>query len=237
MKCTMVAGLLAGTVLASAVLAGAFGQSAANAADLGGARPVVPPQDFSPPFDRRPLHLERWTGFYLGGTLGYGFGSGRAGGQVGAFPLDLDGGLGTVLAGYNWQQQAIVLGVEADLGTGGLGTSTVTSFGVLQSELNAMGSMRARLGVLLTPTLMLYGTAGFAWANIDFRLQGGQSQSETFFGYQLGVGGEMMISDHVGLRLEYLHTDLGAERVLHNGQQNVYDPDFQTIRAGVTLKF
>jgi outer membrane immunogenic protein len=232
MRTVVMAGLLTG-----AVLAGAMAATAVVAADLGPARPIRPPADFAPPFERERLQIERWTGFYIGGTLGYGLSSGRTGGDIGSIPFDLDGGLATVFAGYNWQQGALVLGLETDVGTGWLSVSEPTPSGRLDADLNVYGSARARLGALLTPSLLLYGTAGLAWASMDFNLQGGQSRSETFLGYQVGLGGEMMISRNVTLRLEYNFTDLGAERVIHGGQQNVYDPDFHTVRAGISLRF
>lgn len=208
----------------------------ATAADLGG-RPVGPPADFYPPLGRPALDLERWTGFYLGGTLGYGFGNTLVGGDIGGFSFDTSGGLGTLFAGYNWQLGRTVLGLETDIGTGRLGSRTDVTAGVLRTELDAIGSFRARAGFLLTPALMLYGTAGLAWANMDFGIVGNPSRGETLFGYQLGLGGELMVSNHVTLRLEYIFTDLERERVIHSGMTNLYDPDFHQVRAGISLKF
>lgn len=222
---------------ALALLLAATVSAPAMAADLGQPRAERPPVDFAPPIGDYRTPLQRWNGFYLGVTGGYGFGSGRATGGVGSLPLDLDGGLASVFAGYNWQQGAIVLGLEADIGTGGLSASIPTVAGRLDADLNALGSFRGRVGYLMTPALMLYATGGLAWASMDFNLTGGQARSETFFGYQIGAGGELAISDQIGLRLEYVYTDLGSERVIHGGQQSVYDPDFHTVRAGLSFKF
>jgi outer membrane immunogenic protein len=208
----------------------------ATAADLGGG-PARPPRDFSPPYYAPQSNLERWTGFYVGGTLGYSFGDARVKGDVGNFPYEQDGLTGTVFAGYNWQIGRSVLGLEADVGTGSLGSSKATPFGTLETELSAMGSFRGRAGFLLTPALLLYGTAGFAWANMDIGYAGLTQRSETFFGYQLGLGSELQVSRSVGLRLEYIYTDLERERVSHSGQFNTYHPDFRTVRAGVSFKF
>ncbi|MFM9939278.1 MAG: outer membrane protein [Hyphomicrobiaceae bacterium] len=223
-------------LLSSVALVGVSLWTPVQAADLGGARPVRPPPDFAPPLER-PYNYDRWAGFYLGGTLGYGWGEGQSRGQLGNFTYEQSGMLGTIFAGYNWQAGSTVYGLEADIGTGGLSSSRSTAGGNLETELNAMGSVRGRLGFLATPSLLLYGTAGLAWANMDFNVSGGQSRSETFLGYQVGLGGEMMISSNVTLRLEYLYTDLGNERVIHNGQTNNYDPDFSQVRAGVSFKF
>jgi len=221
LKTTMV-GVLAGACLSLAA-------TAVSAADLGGDPNPYP----GPPPGPR-LDIERWTGFYLGGALGYGFGDGEAGGDIGSFSFDQSGLLGALYAGYNWQVGRAVLGVEADIGTGDFGTS---DDGVLHTSLNAIGSLRGRAGFLLSPALLVYGTAGVAWADMDFKVTGDSTQSDTFFGYQYGAGAELAVSERVSLRLEYIYTDLDAERLVHAGSTNTYEPDFNTVRAGVSFKF
>lgn len=201
-----------------------------SAADLGGA-----PGPYGAPPPR--LDIERWTGFYLGGALGYGFGDGEASGDIGPLSFEQSGLTGAIYAGYNWQIGRAVLGVEADLGTGDFGTSDSNAVGTLQTSLNAMGSLRARYGYLLTPALLVYGTAGIALADIDFKVVGDSTESQTFFGYQYGAGAELAISEHVALRLEYIYTGFEAEQVVHTGLTNIYEPDFSTVRAGISFKF
>ncbi|MGE5511974.1 MAG: outer membrane beta-barrel protein [Bacteroidota bacterium] len=223
--CTVLA--LGATLL---VLTGLHNQAAA--ADLGGAPARRPPPDYEPPYR---TDLERWTGFYIGGTAGYSFGTGSVSGDIGDFSFDQNGVVGTLLAGYNWQIGRSVLGIEADVGTGDFGTSGST--GALDSQLNVFGSLRARAGYLISPALLIYATAGAAWADMDFKIAGTSTQSETFFGYQVGGGGELAISPRTMLRLEYIFTDLGSERVTQSGLSNTFDPDFHTVRAGVAFKF
>lgn len=218
--------------LAAATLSTSFAASI-QAADLGGA-PARKPR-YTPTYE--PLQIERWTGFYLGGTVGYSWGEGRADGAIGAIPFDQDGFTGTILAGYNWQLGRAVLGLETDIGTGNLSSRTTTAFGTLEHDVNWMGSFRARAGMLLSPAVLVYGTAGLAWANMDVGFNGGSHVSQTFWGYQVGAGTEWMMSNNVSLRLEYIYTDLERERVIHSGQTNTYDPDFHTVRAGISFKF
>lgn len=209
----------------------------AGAADLGAPRrPVYQP---TAPLDLgRPERVpDRWSGFYLGGTLGYGFGDTRTDGTIGSGSFSTEGLLGTIHAGYNWQLGNAVLGVEADIGFGGLGGAGATPFGNLTGDLNVMSSLRGRAGFLAGPALLIYGTAGLAIADVEFNLAGAQARSETFFGYQAGLGAELAVSSHVSLRLEYLYTDLERERVIHAGQLNTYDPDFHTLRAGFSFRF
>ena len=204
------------------------------AADLYGG--PVRPLDGTPRGGYRPLDLERWTGLYLGGTLGYGFGGVDVSGGSGAFDLDAQGVVGTLFAGYNWQFGRAVLGLEADIGTGWLDDSLGSGLGLVSQDLNVMGSLRARAGYLLTPAFMVYGTAGIAAADYEFRANGVTS-SETLVGYQVGVGTELVIVPNWTLRMEYVYTDLGSETVTHGGLANTYEPDFHTVRAGLSFKF
>ena len=67
-----------------------------------------------------------WTGLYVGATAGYAFGKSSQRDQVTTYAngvADGDykpkGALGGVTAGYNWQSQALVYGLEGDLSFGG----------------------------------------------------------------------------------------------------------------------
>ncbi len=219
------------SVLAAAIVAFTL---PALAADLGGG--PVRPLDGSPRSNYRPLEIERWTGLYFGGTLGYGFGATDVRGGSGAFDLDNNGGVGTLFAGYNWQAGRAVLGLEADIGTGYLDDSVGAGLGLVSTDLNVMGSLRARAGYLVTPAFMVYGTAGLAAADFDFRANG-LTASETLFGYQVGAGTELAISPNWSMRMEYVYIDFGPESINHAGLSNTYDPDFHTVRAGFAFKF
>lgn len=227
----LVSGLVAGAMLGAL----SFAPAPAVAADLGG-RPVRPPRDYAPAYESRPA-LDLWTGFYFGGTVGSSFGDALASGDIGNFSFSQEGFQGTLFAGYNWQVGRTVLGLEADIGTGNFGAKTNTFFGPLETQMNAIGSLRARAGLLITPALLLYGTGGLAWANMDVGYQGLDHKSQTFFGYQVGGGMEYMMTNNVALRFEYIYTDLDKEKILHSGQTNFYNPDFHTVRAGLSFKF
>ncbi len=225
----------AGALLTAALLASPFAANPAAAADLGEGRPVRPPSDFAPPVQMN--DIGPWSGFYLGATAGYGFGQGRADGDNGRVAFDQSGALGTVFAGYNWQMGRAVLGVEADIGTGNLKSSTSGTLGVLNTDLNSMGSFRGRAGLLVTPALLLYGTAGLGWASYDVGLTGFPSETKTFTGLQVGAGLEYMISRNVTLRTEYIFSDYGREVLSNTAGANGYKPDSHAIRAGVAIKF
>jgi outer membrane immunogenic protein len=200
----------------------------AFAADLGRGPAVTPePYEYRPPAE-----YGRWNGFYLGLTYGYATGWTDVANGGSAFDIDMTGGNGTVFAGYNWQLGNAVAGLEADIGIGNYGGSENDVSG----EINSFGSIRGRLGYLLTPSFLLYGTAGFAYGDFDFSVNG-DTQSELFTGYQVGAGTELKFSEPWALKLEYVYTDFGSETLSHNGIANTYEPDFHTVRAGLSYKF
>jgi outer membrane immunogenic protein len=211
---------------------------AANAADMGApyyrAPPVVVPL------------VTNWTGFYAGGNIGGAWTSSDAlwsplpsSAAFGTFPIAGDTGgssvIGGLQAGYNWQfAPTWVVGIEVDwswANAGGNvnqpwaanpgGALTPGSFTSMSSTLDWVSSLRARLGYLVAPNLMLYGTAGGAWGKIDYAasnsngINGGPLayQTATAFsstqgGWVAGGGLEWMISPNWLLRGEYLHYSL-----------------------------
>lgn len=112
-----------------AVLAGLFGANSALAADLP-----------APIYTKAPVYVDpgyNWTGFYLGGNLGYSWGrsSDTSTFTNGAGTLlstsvggsNLDGIVGGGQAGYNWQMQSWVWGLEGDIqGTGERGSRDIS---------------------------------------------------------------------------------------------------------------
>ena len=139
-------------------------------------------------FDRPPI----WTGLYGGLSLGH-------------FDADRDDGLvGGVQVGYNWQNKQIIYGLEGDI-----------SFANSDS-IDWLGSVRGRLGYLLQPGLLVYGTAGV----------GVVSANENDTGFVWGLGVEGRVTDTMTARLEYLNFDTDSH---HGDGVNV-------IRAGVNFK-
>jgi outer membrane immunogenic protein len=172
-----------------------------------------------------------WSGFYLGGHAGYGWGRDPmsdavfGGKSVGPLRTGVDshGFVGGFQAGANWQRGAWVSGLEIDLSATGIkgSTTNVASDGssaeTVSDAFNLLGSARARLGYLVWPNLLLYGTGGLGWTRLQqdttFADTGGTSGNSTpfwEFGWVAGVGGEVRLWDSNWLlRVEYLHYDFG----------------------------
>jgi len=171
-----------------------------------------------------------WSGFYLGAHAGYGFGSDPLTEPLNGGPLTFtfpnsEGYVAGFQAGANWQTSRAVGGLEIDLsGTGIKGTSTATIPNFLNwtgvDKVQMLSSARARLGYLVTPDILLYGTGGLGWTEIDRTLTVTLLPNQPFsivttpnwrFGWVAGVGGETRLWNTNWLaRLEYLHYDFGS---------------------------
>src|SRR5229473_8067110 len=119
--------------------------------------------------------VSNWSGFYVGGNLGYGWGNGNTDFSFLPDPTAFNfnnttlgarstGVIGGAQAGYNWQIGSLVTGLEADIqgsGIKGSASSTnLTGFGLIHTDgmvissepkLSWFGTVRGRLGVTVTP--------------------------------------------------------------------------------------
>lgn len=121
--------------------------------------------------------------------------------------------------GYDWQSDAFVYGIVADV-TGMKMRDSVSGFStapdnyVFTRKADAVTAIRGRIGYAYDNWLM-YGTAGFAWADIDRTFSTTNafnsftaSNGKDGRGYQVGIGVEKAFNDHWSVGLEYLHTSL-----------------------------
>jgi outer membrane immunogenic protein len=184
--------------------------STAQAADLGAPRSPIAAAVIAPAFS--------WTGFYLGGQVGYGWLSGRSAFNNGTNPLPVrsTGFLGGIHAGYNYQISNVVLGAEADLeytGIRGFSSDPVIDITQGRFDLRWQGSVRLRAGLAVDRAL-IYATGGLALA--DFRLMGGPlfgvptSYNVSRTGWTVGAGVEYAFAPNWTARAEYRYADYGT---------------------------
>jgi outer membrane immunogenic protein len=240
---TLVLGLLAATALATA------GISAASAADLPSrAAPLAPV--FAP------VPVFTWTGFYVGGQVGYGWNANDndfvlPGGfvvQGGDFGDEGDGFLAGVHAGYNVQLGSFVVGVEGDI-EGVFGDDddddlvitrdgvVFTNYGFAGNALDWQGSIRARAGFAFDRAL-IYATGGFAFAGLSdgFGIVG--DDDDTLTGWTLGAGVEYAFTNNLTTRLEYRYTNFdGGSNVFNDVDLGDNEIEFHTVRVGLSYKF
>jgi outer membrane immunogenic protein len=221
-------------ISAAVAISAIAGISAASAADLPARTYTKAPVMVDPGFN--------WSGFYLGANVGYSWGSARNSdtlsvGTTGAIVAsstgrnNVNGVIGGGQVGYNWQASNWLFGLETDIqGSGERGSSSLVCVGCsddgsnitanLTQRLNWFGTFRGRIGILATPTVLLYGTGGLAYGqvqtggsvtgNIGLLTDTLPGTSSTRAGWTLGAGVEGQISGNWTAKLEYLYMDLGS---------------------------
>jgi outer membrane immunogenic protein len=221
--------LLAGTAIAVVMAA-----NSAGAADL--SRPVYK----APP---PPIPVFSWTGWYVGVHVGGAWGTKEWSDPiftefdgfttfVDSFPdlttnnYGVNGFLGGVQIGYNYQSGPWVWGVEAQASWAGIRGSDACFFfgkGTCKTNVDALGSFALRFGGTIDRA-MLYVKGGLAWAyerhaiNTFFFGGKGSGDSATVttetkhwrWGGMLGAGVEFAFTNSISGKLEYNYMDFGT---------------------------
>ena len=211
------------------------------------------PAQAAPPAPVPVVSIYNWTGFYVGGNVGAAWGSSTPvytdpslGGS--GIPTSFSGyswndqqlqsGIFGVQAGYNWQiNNSWVSGLEADFQFNRQRAHKAFNFpyndgesfgnlsGTLSTRISWFGTVRGRLGYLINPQLLVYGTAGLAYGKVGVSgsffdtgdcstCSWGFNASTTKIGWSAGAGLEGAFPGPGGTKnwtwkAEYLHIDLG----------------------------
>ena len=217
-----------------------------------------------------------WTGFYVGANAGYGWATrkssltpndpiaygGTCGGSfggtcVGPASFGVDGALGGLQAGYNYQlTRTFLAGLEADFDWSNIRGSGASNFDFggsphpvpsnFQSseDLNWFGTVRGRLGALVSNNVLVYGTGGFAYGDVHenmavnsqpfanlyttngygYQCTAGPkcfvgSSSKTAVGWAAGAGVEYSPWANISIKAEYLYVDLGSSDAVNTVAQ------------------
>jgi outer membrane immunogenic protein len=232
----------------------AAGCGSGIAADIA-ARPVGPPPAVVPAF------ISDWAGFYVGINGGGGwarsdFEEQFFSSQTTEFFLPpnarASGGVFGFQAGHNWQWGPVVGGLEIDFdGSSIKDTSTFFFPGFLdtqtrETKIDELASARARLGYLIFPNWLLYGTFGLGWGHFRFDATDTVStvirSSSNFsneFGWVAGVGLEWKFINNWLLRGEWLHYDFGRDTIIDPaGLDNLnVRTSVDVARAALSYKF
>ncbi len=177
----------------------------------------------------------RWDGFYLGINGGYGW-SDNESFDTFAFDIDPEGGFGGGQIGFNVVTGRLLLGAEADIQGADISDRSVVGGTSLTTNIDYFGTVRGRLGFVSDRTL-IYGTAGYAWADVDVTASAGGlsiSAGDTLSGYVVGGGIEYALTDQWSTKLEYQYIDLEDERL---NATDKLDNDFHTVRVGLNYRF
>jgi outer membrane immunogenic protein len=176
----------------------------------------------------------------------------------GSNTLRPNGAVGGLEAGYNWQASPNwLLGIEADFSftdlNGQAAASSIERGAILgippvvqtvnaQQTTDWYGTVRGRVGWLATPSLLIFGTGGFAYGRVadsaNYLVTGGLgtgfftlnrggfnaictigapcitgSSTAIQTGWTAGAGAEWMFTPHLSLKAEYQFVNLGTQIV------------------------
>jgi outer membrane immunogenic protein len=223
-----------------------------------------------PPAYKAPVSVQDygdpWSGFYVGAAAGYGWnrGSGNAsatteggkgGSGVSSFETSPQGFIGGVHAGFGGHSGSWYFGAEGDIGIGTLdGTPQHPGLAFeLNSKTRWATSIRGRLGYILMPNLMVYGTGGWSWVGSEFTATdaagNGISTKPVLGGPVLGGGFEVAVTRNWLARLEYRHyflsdANLASNGFITNGQVTIpaafaanVSNNVDAVLAGLSYKF
>ncbi|WP_448044779.1 outer membrane protein [Bradyrhizobium liaoningense] len=204
-------------------------------------------------------------------------------GSITSGSFDMNGAVAGGQAGYNWQNANWVYGIEGDLNwsdekgratfncggvapaggpclpgltflpPGALAGTTLT----VDQHLQWFGTVRGRIGILVTPKVLFYGTGGLAFGEIKttgtmtgftpagVAIASVGSNSTTRAGWTVGAGVEGKITQNWSAKLEYLYMDLGrfssgpftlapAATISANVSSHFTD---HILRAGINYQF
>ena len=177
-----------------------------------------------------------WDGAYVGGFLGYGWGTLAAedNNVIGVTDLDLSGWTVGAKLGANFSVgSGLVLGAEGDVawaGIGGYDDVNDTDF-----DINWTSSLRGRAGYD-AGAFMPYLTAGLAIAGATAS-NGGTDDTQTHFGWTAGAGVEVAATEQISIDLQYRYSDYGQATYDVGGGASDLNLSTNAVTAGVNFKF
>ena len=159
-----------------------------------------------------------WTGFYIGVNGGYGWGRESYGENTilpcpPCVPVDHSptGGIFGGQAGYRWQINQFVLGLEGSWDWANLRSSVATFPGGIETfKIRSIYSATGQAGLALDRWL-LYVKGGWAGATTNFQVVAtglGADHSQTANGWTVGAGIDYAVWQNLILGVEYDHFDL-----------------------------
>jgi outer membrane immunogenic protein len=210
-----------------------------------------------------PVALFSWTGFYVGATAGYSWN------RLNVNDRDYWDGLGDNshsthgaaiggTVGYNWQNRALVYGIEGDiswLSNRGTFNNDLNrninnvAFGrpyaQINSKIDALATLRGRIGIAVDPAL-IYFTAGAAFGHVknsyvdtantstDLFCPGCTTWSDSDWraGWIVGGGVESVLFGNWTAKVEALYYQLSP----HTVTVVPYMPNTEQFNAGVPFR-
>ncbi len=150
-----------------------------------------------------------WDGAYIGGFVGYGWGtlSEDPANLLTSTELDLSGWTVGATLGANFTvAPGFILGAAGDVAWSGISGYDTTA--VVDYDINWTGSLRGRAG-FDGGAFMPYLTAGLAIAGATAS-ESGTDNTQVHFGWTAGGGVEVAASENISVDLQYRYSDYGT---------------------------
>ncbi len=189
--------------------------------------------------------LVRFGVFLQGSFIDYDIAQISAAGTTSNFSSSPHG-LGVGLsAGYDLRLGSFIVGAEVDASFDDGGArarpGTTENYGI-----DFFSTARGRLGYVLHPSFMVYGTAGYSMLGAEYKLNGftgtggatgsGNKKYGTLGGFVYGAGMEYDLGWGIGF-LEYLHSDMsGWDFRNFQGNRMSIDGTQDVVRVGMKFK-
>ncbi|MBC8130411.1 MAG: porin family protein [Rhizobiaceae bacterium] len=188
--------------------------------------------------------------------------------------------IGGAHVGYDQQFGQFVVGAVIDINAMDMNTKTsafsnTPAFYTTERSLDYLATARLRAGYTVVPTALAYVTGGLAYGEVEYDFftdspaVTGNSRSlatardasvdsdEDDFGYTIGGGMEVMVTESISFGAEYLYTNLGGSSSVTldggvfdgdttnggatNGNSTTFDNDddfdFHTVTAKLSYRF
>jgi opacity protein-like surface antigen len=204
------------------------------------------------PTKAAPAPAYHWAGPYVGANFGGAFGYEDVTTPIGVSATDSTGVLGGFQLGYNYKfAPAWLLGIEGEFdwtsaqGKANFVDPAGTASLSVTSDHNWYGTLSGRVGYVTGP-LMVYGKAGAAWMNADYRMEvnsgidGFTLANTTRTGWNVGAGLEYMLGSRWSAKLEYDYLDFGSNTlgfVNPFGSSATVKTAVNEVKAGVNYHF
>jgi outer membrane immunogenic protein len=186
-----------------------------------------------------------WTGFYIGGHVGYGWDRDKWRDAAGLNSSSTPNGfLGGGQVGFNYQIGQYLLGIEGDGSWSGIKGSTTTAMGAMgatiDNRVDWTSTVTGRAGLVFDRWLA-YGKGGVAFAGDRFRTNRYTPAivevTDTRVGWTVGAGVEYAFAPAWSAKLEYNYMDFGTKAVsFAPGTSTSIDEQVHAVKFGINYK-
>ena len=179
-----------------------------------------------------------WDGAYIGGFVGYGWGTLVDEDGLITPPssdeTDLSGWTVGAKLGANFSVgSGLVLGAEGDIAWANIGGYNDDA--AVDYDINWTSSLRGRVGYDAS-AFMPYLTGGLAIAGATAS-QGGTDNSQVHFGWTAGAGVEVAATEQISVDLNYRYSDYGQATYNVGVSDSDLSLTTHAVTAGVNFKF